>query len=216
LLAIFDLDNTLLAGDSDHEWGNFLCDRRMVDANWYRQQNDKFYADYCAGNLNITAYQNFCQDILTKFELSVLQRLQDEFMQEKITAMILPKALALLDYHRKLNHRILIITATNEFIAIPIAKQFGVQDVIATKCGVENGRYTGQLVGIPSFAAGKITRLNEWLAQENEELAGAYFYSDSHNDEPLLSLVSNPVAVDPDDKLRQTALTNGWQILSLR
>jgi len=216
LLAIFDLDNTLLNGDSDHAWGEFLCENNLVDVNWYRSQNDAFYQDYCAGTLDITKYQNFCQAFLAQKSLNELHKLQQQFVEQKAQKMLLPKANDLLNQHKNKNHRLLIITATNEFIATPIAKLLGVDDVIASKCGMKNGTYTGKLVGVPSFAAGKITRLNEFIDLTGESLAGAYFYSDSHNDLPLLKLVDNPCAVNPDAKLLAVARQNNWQIIDLR
>jgi len=216
LLAIFDLDNTLLAGDSDHAFGEFLCENNLVDVKSYQAKNNAFFQDYCAGKLDIEAYQNFCQKILAQTDLATLDKWQNQFMKEKIYKMILSKAIDLLNEHRRQNHRILIITATNEFIARPIANLLQVNDIIACQCGMKNDRYTGKLVGVASFAAGKITRLNEWLKITGETLENAYFYSDSHNDLPLLKLVDNPVAVDPDTKLLAYAQQHSWKIISLR
>lgn len=215
-LAIFDLDNTLLAGDSDHAWGEFLCDRGYVDAADYRARNDQFYADYVSGQLDVLAYQNFCQEILGRTELTTLQAWHKEFMQDYIEPMILPKGEALIAEHRAAGDFIMMITATNSFITGPIAKRLGMDHLIATECGMQDGRYTGQLVGVPSFQAGKITRLNSWLADNQANLLDSHFYSDSHNDLPLLEKVTRAVAVDPDDRLRAIALERGWDVLSLR
>lgn len=215
-LAIFDLDNTLLAGDSDHAWGEFLCDRGYVDAVEYRARNDQFYADYVAGQLDVLAYQNFCQEILGRTELATLQAWHKEFMQDYIEPMILPKGEALIAEHRAAGDFIMMITATNSFITGPIAKRLGMDHLIATECGMRDGRYTGQLVGVPSFQAGKITRLNSWLADNQANLLDSHFYSDSHNDLPLLEKVTRAVAVDPDERLRAIALERGWDVLSLR
>ena len=215
-LAIFDLDNTLLAGDSDHAWGEFLCDRGYVDAVEYRARNDQFYADYVAGQLDVLAYQNFCQEILGRTELATLQAWHKEFMQDYIEPMILPKGEALIAEHRAAGDFIMMITATNSFITGPIAKRLGMDHLIATECGMQDGRYTGQLVGVPSFQAGKITRLNSWLADNQANLLDSHFYSDSHNDLPLLEKVTRAVAVDPDERLRAIALERGWDVLSLR
>lgn len=215
-LAIFDLDNTLLAGDSDHAWGEFLCDRGYVDAADYRARNDQFYADYVAGKLDVLAYQNFCQEILGRTELITLQAWHEEFMRDYIEPMILSKGEALVAEHRAAGDFIMMITATNSFITGPIAKRLGMDHLIATECGMQDGRYTGQLVGVPSFQAGKITRLNSWLADNQANLLDSHFYSDSHNDLPLLEKVTRAVAVDPDERLRAIALERGWDVLSLR
>ena len=215
-LAIFVLDNTLLAGDSDHAWGEFLCDRGYVDAADYRARNDQFYADYVSGQLDVLAYQNFCQEILGRTELTTLQAWHKEFMQDYIEPMILPKGEALIAEHRAAGDFIMMITATNSFITGPIAKRLGMDHLIATECGMQDGRYTGQLVGVPSFQAGKITRLNSWLADNQANLLDSHFYSDSHNDLPLLEKVTRAVAVDPDERLRAIALERGWDVLSLR
>ena len=215
-LALFDLDNTLLAGDSDHSWGEFLCETGRVDAVEYRARNDAFYADYCAGKLDVVAYQSFTQAILSRTEAAELARWQAEFMREVIEPIILSKGEALLQQHREAGDRLVIITATNRFITAPIAARLGVETLIATECGMQDGRYTGRVSGVPCYQAGKVTRLNEWLAESGLSLEGAYFYSDSRNDLPLLEAVANPVAVDPDDTLRAIAVERGWPVISLR
>lgn len=215
-LAIFDLDNTLLAGDSDHAWGEFLCDRGHVDAAAYRTRNDQFYADYVAGQLDVLAYQNFCQEILGRTDMDTLQAWHAEFMRDYVEPMVLPKGEALIAEHRKAGDYIMMITATNRFITGPIAERLGMDHLIATECGMEHGRYTGQLTGVPSFQAGKITRLNSWLSDNRANLLDSHFYSDSHNDLPLLEKVSRAVAVDPDERLRAIALERGWDVISLR
>lgn len=215
-LAIFDLDNTLLAGDSDHAWGEFLCRKGYVDADDYRARNDQFYADYLAGKLDVLAYQNFCQEILGRTDTATLDAWHAEFMHDCIEPIILPKGEALVAEHRKAGDYIMMITATNSFITGPIARRLGMDHLIATECGMQNGQYTGQLTGVPSFQAGKITRLNSWLADNQANLLDSHFYSDSHNDLPLLEKVTRAVAVDPDDRLRAIALERGWDVISLR
>lgn len=215
-LAIFDLDNTLLAGDSDHSWGEFLCAKGYVDADAYRARNDQFYADYLAGQLDVAAYQNFCQEVLGRTDRATLDAWHQEFMAEYIEPIILPKGEALIAEHRKAGDYIMMITATNSFITGPIAKRLGMDHLIATECGMNNGQYSGQLVGVPSFQEGKITRLDDWLTVNAASLEGSHFYSDSHNDLPLLEKVSRAVAVDPDDRLRAIALERGWDVISLR
>lgn len=215
-LAIFDLDNTLLGGDSDHAWGEFIAGLGIVDGQHYREKNDAFYADYCRGELDIVAYQRFVLQPLTGFSMAELARWHEQFMREKIEPIILPKAQALIDNHRSQNHTLMIITATNAFITAPIAQRLGIDILIATTPEQKNGAYTGDIVGIPCYREGKVERLNAWLADNNETLRGSYFYSDSHNDLPLLQRVDHPVAVDPDDTLRQYAENHGWLVLGLR
>jgi HAD superfamily hydrolase (TIGR01490 family) len=215
-LAIFDLDNTLLAGDSDHAWGEFLVEQGLVDGIWYKAENDRFYADYCAGRLDILAYSEFVFSVLTQHDAATLADWHRRFMQEKVAAMILPKGRALLAQHRAAGDQLLIITATNRFITEPIARELGVGELLATEPERINGRYTGKVAGIPCYKEGKIQRLEAWLAATGTSAEDACFYSDSRNDIPLLAYVSRPVAVDPDDALRQHALSLGWPILSLR
>jgi len=215
-LALFDLDNTLLAGDSEHAFGEFVCARGLVDAVVHRARNDAFYADYCAGRLDIVAYQAFNQAVLTQMEMPALRQLQEDFVREIIEPMILPKGEALLQQHRQAGDRLVIITATNRFITERIAGRLGVDALLATECGMQEGRYTGQLSGTPCYQQGKVTRLHQWLAETGFSLDGSHFYSDSHNDLPLLEVVSHPVAVDPDARLQKVAETRGWQIISLR
>jgi HAD superfamily hydrolase (TIGR01490 family) len=215
-LALFDLDNTLLAGDSDHAWGDFLCARNIIDSADYKARNDAFYRDYLAGCLNMTDYLNFSLAILGRSSMQQLNEWHAEFMRECIEPMITPKALALLDQHREAGDELVIITATNRFVTAPIAKRLGVQHLLATECEVIDGRYTGRTTDIPCFREGKVTRLQRWLDEQGQSMQGSYFYSDSMNDLPLLNCVQHPVAVDPDPKLRAHAQQQGWPILSLR
>jgi len=215
-LALFDLDNTLLAGDSEHAFGEFICQRGLVDVAEHRARNDAFYADYCAGCMDIVAFQRFNQAILTTMEAADLKRLQQDFVREIIEPMILPKGEALLAQHQKAGDKLVIITATNRFITERIAERLGVETLIATECGLQNGRYSGELSGTPCYQQGKVVRLNEWLAESGFNLEGSHFYSDSRNDLPLLEAVTYPVAVDPDDKLRKVAEERGWRVISLR
>jgi len=215
-LAIFDLDNTLLAGDSDHLWGEYLCAQGLVDVEAYRAKNDQFYQDYLSGQLDVIAYQNFCQEVLGRTDKEMLSQWHADFMRDYIEPIILPKGEKLLAKHRAAGDLVMIITATNRFITGPIAQRLGVEHLIATECGMQDGQYTGELVNVPSFQEGKITRLNAWLAEHQATLVDSYFYSDSHNDLPLLEQVTHPVAVDPDDTLRELAEQRGWKVLSLR
>ena len=215
-LAIFDLDNTLLNGDSDHAWGEFLSERGFVDPVKYRETNDQFYQDYLKGELDIIAYQTFCLNVIKNRPLKEIMSWRDDFIASKITPMLLGKAQQLIKKHQAAGEQIIIITATNRFITEPIAKLYGIDILIATEPEFDGERYTGNVIGTPCYREGKITRLEEWMAQNEASLEGSYFYSDSHNDLPLLQIVENPVAVDPDETLRKHAEENNWPVMSLR
>lgn len=215
-LAIFDLDNTLLRGDSDHAWGEFLVENDLVDADSYKEANDYFYQQYQTGQLDILEYLRFALSPLASHPKEQLDKWHDQFMAEKISPMLLEKAEQLLDKHRNQGDTLLIITATNLFITGPIARFLGVENILATEPAFDGLRYTGEVKGIPCFKEGKVSRLKDWLHTHKHSLEGSYFYSDSHNDLPLLEQVSNPVAVDPDDSLRSIAEQRGWPVISLR
>lgn len=215
-LAIFDLDNTLLAGDSDYAWGEFLIGEGIVDGPAYRRENDRFFEQYRTGTLDIMAFLAFALRPLAQLSRDRLEALRLRFMQTHIQPLITAAARALVDKHRDAGDRLVIITSTNRFVTEPIAQAFGVADLLATEPEIRAGRYTGAVAGIPCFREGKVARLQEWMAREREDLRGSWCYSDSHNDLPLLSVAAHPVAVDPDDTLRAVAQTRGWQIISLR
>jgi HAD superfamily hydrolase (TIGR01490 family) len=215
-LAIFDLDNTLIAGDSDHSWGEFLVAEQRVDAQQFKKSNDQFYADYVAGSLDIFAYLEFSLRPLTQIPMTELDELHTKFMQQVIAPMQLPKAKALLQKHREAGDRLLIVTATNRFVVEPICHSLGVSEFLAADPEIVDGRYTGKVVGTPTYQQGKVIRLKEWLQEQSETLEGSWFYSDSANDLPLLLEVDNPVAVDPCGKLREKAEDQHWPIISLR
>ncbi|MBW4936455.1 histidinol-phosphatase [Marinobacter sp. F4206] len=215
-LAIFDLDNTLLAGDSDHAWGEFLVEEGIVDAEEYRKANDRFYQEYLNGELDILHYLGFALQPLANHNMDQLLAWRNTFMDKKVRPMMQPKAAELLDHHRDQGHTLMIITATNRFVTELIAEELGIEHLIATEPELVNGRYTGEVAGVPSFQDGKVTRLNDWLEAHDRDLDGAWFYSDSHNDVPLLRAVDNPVAVDPDPTLEALAREKGWQVMSLR
>ena len=215
-LAIFDLDNTLLAGDSDHAWGEFLVEEGMVDAEEYKRANDRFYQEYLNGELDVFHYQRFVLAPLTRHNLEELEGWRAAFMAKKVQPMMLDKAVKLLADHRERGHTLMIITATSSFITEPIAEMLGVDHLIATEPELVNGKFTGEVAGTPSFQEGKVERLNDWLTAHGESLEGAWFYSDSHNDLLLLRTVDNHVAVDPDPTLEKTAIENGWAVMSLR
>lgn len=215
-LAIFDLDDTLLAGDSDHLWGAWLCEQGLVDAATHASVNEGFYNDYRAGSLDITAYLRFALQPIAGRTTREIAAWQTAFLRDRIAPIMLPAAAALIEKHRHRGDALLVITATNEVVAGPIVEQLGVENLIACRVDVTDDRYTGAFLGTPSYREGKVTRLHEWLNATGESLSGATFYSDSHNDLPLLQLVDNPVAVDPDPTLADFARDAGWRIISLR
>ncbi|WFE72473.1 HAD-IB family hydrolase [Halomonas sp. M1] len=215
-LAIFDLDNTLLSIDSDHAWGEFLLEQGAVDPVAYREANERFMADYNAGTLDMAAFLEMALKPLAENTPEQLAAWHQQFMASKIEPHILPKAEELLARHRTKGDTLLIITATNRFITAPIAERLGVDDLIAVDPEMIDGHYTGRVSGVPSYREGKVTRLKQWLEDQDLTMDGAWFYSDSHNDLPLLEQVEHPVAVDPDDTLREVAETRHWRIMSLR
>lgn len=215
-LAIFDLDNTLLSIDSDHAWGEFLVEQGAVDPVAYREANERFLADYNAGTLDMAAFLEMALKPLAENTPEQLAAWHQQFMASKIEPHILPKAEELLARHRTKGDTLLIITATNRFITGPIAERLGVDDLIAVDPEMVDGRYTGRVDGVPSYREGKVIRLQAWLEAQDITMDGAWFYSDSHNDLPLLEKVDHPVAVDPDDTLRKVAEERHWRIMSLR
>ena len=215
-LAIFDLDNTLLAGDSDYLWGRFLCDMGIVDAALYEAANQRFYEDYKQGKLDIDAFLRFSLAPLALHSLEQLEAWHQQFMAEMIEPIILPKALELIEEHRARGDRPLIITATNAFVTEPIARRLGIEDILATRPEREGTRYTGRYVGTPTFQQGKVKALEEWKQAQPEPFERSWFYSDSRNDLPLLERVEHPVAVDADEVLTAEAEKRGWPHISLR
>lgn len=216
-LAIFDLDNTLIGGDSDYEWGRFLIKQGIVDGPAFDAANQRFYQQYREGTLNIEEFCRFSFSVLAAHEVPALLTWRARFIQEHIEPLLLPAANDLLAHHRTRGDTLLIITATNRFVTEPIAARLGVDHLLATEPELKNGRYTGELDGMPCFQQGKVVRLQQWLQQNpTHDLRGSWFYSDSHNDLPLLSEVDHPVAVDADPTLSAHAQQMGWRTLSLR
>lgn len=216
-LAIFDLDNTLIAGDSDFLWGQFLVEQSVVDAVHYEQANAKFYQDYKAGILDIQEYLEFSLKPLADNPLDQLLEWRQQFVEEKIKKLILPKAQRRIDWHRSKGDTLLIITATNHFVTEPTAKLYGVKHLLATNPELINGRYTGKVDGTPCYQGGKLINLEQWLSDGRDELAKeTWFYSDSMNDIPLLEQVDNAIAVDADQELSKKAEQEGWLITSFR
>lgn len=215
-LAIFDLDNTLLAGDSDYLWGVFLAETGVVDRDYYERENERFYDAYKEGTLDIMEFLRFSLRPLKQNSRADLQHWRQRFLAKKIEPIILPLAEQLIDRHRQAGDTPLIITATNAFVTAPIAERLGISHLIATEPESKGGRYTGEVAGIPCFQEGKVERLTLWLQAHDQDLRGSSFYSDSHNDIPLLERVDRPVAVDPDRKLTAHAAERGWPVISLR
>lgn len=215
-LAIFDLDNTLISGDSDHLWGEFLVEKNIVDADLFKQKNDEFYQDYVDGKLDIYKYIEFSLSPLAENDMTTLDALHEDFMAATIRPIMLTKSKQLIEEHRQKGDTLLVITATNRFVTEPIVSEFGIDNLLAIEVEQIDGRYTGKSTGVPSFKEGKVTRLLDWLKETGHDLHGSFFYSDSHNDIPLLELVETPIVVDGDEQLLQHAKQKNWKCISLR
>lgn len=215
-LAVFDLDNTLLAGDSDHLWGQWLVRHGKVDSQRYTAENDRFFREYQAGTLDIHEYATFSLRPLIEHPLDEMLALRRRFLDEVIRDLVAPGTPALLEKHRAQGDLILITTATSRFVTEPIAALLDVDHLIATDAELDGARYTGRIAGTPNFQGGKVTRLREWLAAQPQAFTHMTCYSDSRNDIPLLEMGDQAVAVDPDPTLQQTALMRGWPVISLR
>ena len=215
-LAIFDLDNTLIGGDSDFLWGEFLGEEGVVDTNAYCKKNEYFYQQYDLGTLDIYAWLEFCLEPLTRYSMTELQELHHRFMIQKIEPILLDKAQNCINRHKERGDTVLVITASTSFVTAPIVKKYGINHLLATEPEIKAGRYTGGVSGIPCFQSGKVDKLMPWLQKNKETLIGSTFYSDSHNDLPLLELVDNPVAVNADKILTKIAEKKGWEVLNWR
>lgn len=215
-LTLFDLDNTLLSGDSDFEWAQFLIEKRVLDREVYETRNDAFYAQYKNGTLDIHEFLDFQLKPLARHPRRVLDAWHAEFMRVKILPIVRTRGRELIEKHR--GDLCAIVTATNSFVTAPIAREFGIDNLIATEPAHVDGEFTGEVAGSPCFREGKVRQLENWLAGRGQTLKSfgeSRFYSDSLNDLPLLARVTHPVAVDPDDTLRAHAEKHGWPILSL-
>ncbi len=218
-LALFDLDNTLLAGDSDYNWSLFLIKQGLLDEKTHHERNEQFYLDYKNGNLDIYKFLAFQLKPLSEHSVADLNTLHAKYMDTVIRPMMTKKAQDLVNQHKAQGDLCLVITATNSFVTKPIAQAYGIAHLIGTDPEMVNGAYTGGVAGVPSFQEGKVTRLKQWLTERGQVLADfeqSYFYSDSHNDLPLMKLVTHPVAVDADAKLTDYAQQHGWPHISLR
>ena len=216
-LAIFDLDNTLIGGDSDYLWGEFLCDEGIIsDRQSFKKKNDYFYQQYELGSLNIYAWAEFSFEILSHYSIDELEAFHLKFMAQKIEPIFLKKAQDCINSHKENGDTVLVITASNTFVTAPIVKRYGINHLIATEPEIVSGRYTGKVSGIPCFKSGKIENLMPWLERNGESLKDSTFYSDSHNDILLLELVENAVVVNADAKLTLIARKKGWKIVDWR
>ncbi|MCG8325004.1 MAG: HAD-IB family hydrolase [Thiotrichales bacterium] len=215
-IALFDLDNTLIAGDSDYLWGEYLCEQGHVDAQLYHAGHDRYYQDYLNGVLNVSEFLQFQLGPLAGKSACDLAGWQEDYIDTKIKPIILDAGRLLIDKHRKQGHTLIIITATNRFLTQPVARLLQVDELIATEPGMDGDVYTGKPVGTPAYREGKVSRLEQWLDDRNINMDESWFYSDSHNDIPLLEYVDHPTAVDPDETLRETAEQRGWPVITLR
>ena len=217
-LVLFDLDNTLLDGDSDYEWAQFLIEQGVLDRASYEHRNQDFFDQYKAGRLYIYAFLDFQLAPLAQYSRAQLDAWHARFMALKILPIITGAARRLVAQNLRDGHLCAIVTATNSFVTAPIAREFGVAHLVATEPEEIHGRFTGKVNGIPCFREGKITRVEQWLAAQNKrrvDFSESRFYSDSHNDLPLLERVTRPIAVRPDSSLKQTALARGWDVIAL-
>ena len=215
-LAIFDLDHTLLDGDSDYLWGEYMVEKRIVDAAEYRRRNLVFYEEYQRGELDNERYLEFALEPLTHHPVEDLYAWREDYVKNWIEPIVAPGAAGLLQQHRRQGHELLIISATNLFITEPIAALLQVPNILSTEPEIVNNRFTGRHLGTPTYREGKVTVLRDWLERSGHDLEGSFFYSDSINDRALLELVENPVAVHPDEELKKIAESRGWKIIDLR
>lgn len=215
-VALFDLDNTLLGGDSDYLWGQFLVGIGAVDEEAHRRENDRFFTEYQQGVLDVHAFLIFQLRPLAENDTASLLQWRERFVREWIAPLVLAKGRELVESHRKRGHHLAIVTSTNAFITRPIADLLGIADLLATDPERDGDRYTGRYVGEPCSGPGKVSWVETWARENRLSLIDTWFYSDSYQDLPLLSRVDHPVAVDPDDSLRGHANRRGWPILSLR
>jgi len=218
-LALFDLDNTLLSGDSDFEWSQFLVEQGVLDRELFEAKNLAFYEQYKAGTLDIHEFLDFQLKPLSRHARKVLDEWHEEFMRIKVRPMMGDKARELVKKHLAAGDVCVVITATNSFVTAPIVREFGIEHLIATDPEQKDGEFTGAVAGVPSFRDGKVARMEQWLGERDwdwDSFEQSCFYSDSLNDLPLLSKVKRPVAVDPDATLRAHAEARGWPVISLR
>ena len=215
-LTLFDLDNTLITDDSDYLWGQFLVERHIVDPQEYAEKNRMFFEDYEQGNLNIDRYLKFALKPLSLHSIEQLNKWRTDYIDNVIRPLVAKGSQTIIEKHRARGDTLMIISATNLFITQPIADLLNIPYILATRPEIINNRYTGDYIGTPTYKSGKVTALNEWLEDNDMDLSGSTFYSDSHNDLSLLELVDYPVAVNPDAILQQTAEEKNWPIIDIR
>lgn len=214
-LAIFDLDHTLITGDSDYLWGEYMVENNIVNEQEFRSRNEIYYQDYQQGTLNNEQYLEFALKPLTQHSIEELYAWRADYVENWIKPIVAPGARELLDNHRNQNHELLIISATHLFVTAPIAQLLGVPTVLSTEPEIIDNRYTGRYLGTPTYQQGKVTALYEWLTNSVERMQGSYFYSDSINDLALLEKVDHPITVHPDEQLEAIAEERGWPIINL-
>ena len=214
-LIIFDLDNTLIEGDSDRNWGQFLVEEKLVSEN-YLLESEKFYSSYYDGNLDIDSFLSFCLEPLKNNQMDKLIDIRKKFIDTKIKPIIRDKAMRAVLGEIKKNNKVVIATATNSFVTRPIAELFSVKELIATEFEIIDNKFTGKVKGVPCFREGKLDKVNKWLESQSYNLSDATFYTDSFNDIPLLERVGKAIVVDGDDKLTLLAKKNGWECVSFK
>ena len=216
-IALFDLDNTLIKGDSDYQWGNYLVENNYVDPKLYKEKNENFFEQYRNGTLCAREFAEFSYEPLTKYDLETLINIRKKFFEEKIKPLILPKAIDLIKFHKERKDILAIVTATNSFISRISADYFEINDLLASEPEFIDNKFTGRLHGEPCFQEGKVLKVKEWMKLNNyKSYDDIYFYTDSHNDIKLLEYCTIPVAVDPDNILKELSKKNNWKIMSLR
>ena len=216
-IALFDLDNTLINGDSDHEWGNYLVENNYVDSKSYKEKNNMFFEEYKKGTLCPREFALFSYEPLTKYSYKTLLEIREKFFKDKILPLILPKAIDLVNHHKKKGDIIAIVTATNSFISKVSANFFQITHLLASEPEFINNKFTGNLQGEPCYQEGKVYKVKEWIKKNNfSNYDEIYFYTDSHNDLQLMEYCTIPVAVDPDETLNRISVKNKWEIISLR
>ena len=216
-IVLFDLDNTLINGDSDYQWGNYLVENNYVDSKLYKEKNDIFFEKYKNGTLCTKEFALFSYEALAKYDYKFLISIREKFFNEKIKPKILPKAIDLIKFHKKNNDVLAIVTSTNSFISKISADFFKIDNLLASEPEFINNRFTGKLFGEPCYQEGKVLKVKEWIKNNNlinyEEI---YFYTDSHNDIKLMEFCTKPIAVDPEPLLKELSIKNNWEIISLR
>ncbi|MFA4985990.1 MAG: HAD family hydrolase [Candidatus Brocadiia bacterium] len=212
-LAIFDLDETIIRGDTDALWGEYLIERGLLDRKEWQANFDRFMSDYLKGTLVIGEAIRYYASVIGKHPIPAMKRHAHEFARKIILPRTKPKVLAEISDHRRGGREIVIITATNSFLSRPVAAELGIKNLLCTDMEEIGGKPTGSIAGTPCFRNGKVARLRAWVAANGKTLDGSWFYSDSHNDLPLMELVARPVAVDPDAELRSVAQSRGWKIM---